>query len=123
MKYIKTVLIIVLASLSITVSAQVNSKTNYKKEDSRARIEIVKGQRTLILNSGQSTIEIKIEENIWRILDSIVVGPWGGAVKLKSTDGRNVNVAKANINSSIGLMFTAGSKCAALKKEELDALK
>ncbi len=123
MKYFKTALFIVLICLTFTVRAQVNNKTNDKKESSRARIEIVKGQRTLILNSGQSTIEIKVEENTWRILDSIVVGPWGGTVKLKSVDGRNVDVAKANVNSKVGLMFTSGSKCATLKKEELDALK
>ena len=135
MKYIKAVFIIVLASLTFTVRAQVNSKTNDKKEDSRARIEIVKGQNALVLKTGRkefpsnwrksysNNIVIAYDDDTKKILDSLVVAPWGSAIKMKDLNGYMVDVAKANVNSKVGLMFTSGSKCATLKKEELDALK
>ena len=135
MKYIKAVFIIVLASRTFTVRAQVNSKTNDKKEDSRARIEIVKGQNALVLKTGRkefpsnwgksysNNIVIAYDDDTKKILDSLVVAPWGSAIKMKDLNGYMVDVAKANVNSKVGLMFTSGSKCATLKKEELDALK
>ena len=66
---------------------------------------------------------MKIEADTWRQLDSIVDGSWGCAIKLLDVEGHRVEVAKASINSSIGLMFTSGFRCVALKKEEMDALK
>lgn len=135
MKYIKAALIIVLATLTFTVRAQVNSKTNDKKESSRARIEIVKGQNALVLKTGKkeipsnwgasysNNIVIAYDDDTKKILDSLIVAPWGSSIKMKDLDGYVVDVAKANVNSKVGLMFTSGSKCATLKKEELDALK
>lgn len=135
MKYIKAVLIIVLASLTFTVRAQVNSKTNDKKESSRARIEIVKGQNALVLKTGRkeipsnwgasysNNIVIAYDDDTKKILDSLIVAPWGSAIKMKDLDGYKVDVAKAKVDSKVGLMFTSGSKCVVLKKEELDALK
>lgn len=135
MKYIKAVLIIVLACLTLTVSAQVNSKTNDKKESSRARIEIVKGQNALVLKTGRkeipsnwgasysNNIVIAYDDDTKKILDSLIVAPWGTVVIMKDLDGYKVDVAKAKVDSKVGLMFTSGSKCVVLKKEELDALK
>lgn len=135
MKYIKAVLIIVLACLTLTMSAQVKSKTNDKKEDSRARIEIVRGQNALVLKTGKKSISsnwgpshsndivIEYNDDTKKILDSLIVAPWGSSIKMKDLNGYVVDVAKAKVNSKVGLMFTSGSKCATLKKEELDALK
>ncbi len=123
MKYFKVALFIVLVSLSYTASAQANNEVNNKKDKSRAHVQTVNGQSTLVLSAGHSAIELKIEADTWRQLDSIVDGPWGSAIKLKDVDGDKVDVAKANVNSAVGLMFTSGSKCAVLRKEDLDALK
>ncbi len=124
MKYFKTIAFIVLASISFAVTAQATTEEYTKNENSRARIETVKGQTALVMKAGRNTtIDLKIEADTWRQLDSIVAGPWGSAVKLKDVNGHWVDVAKASVNSSVGLMFTSGSKCVALKKEELDALK
>ena len=132
MKYIKAVLIIVLTSLTFTVSAQVKSKTNVKNEASRARIEIVKGQNALVLKTGRkeipsnwgasysNNIVIAYDDDTKKILDSLVVAPWGSAIKMKDLDGYVVDVAKANINSKVGLMFTSGSKCVTITKEAFD---
>lgn len=123
MKYIKVLLIIALAGVTFAVSAQSNKELN-KKDNSRAHIGNVKGQTALIMKAGHNkTIDLKIEADTRHQLDSIVAGPWGSEIKLKDVDGHKVDVAKANINSSVGLMFTSGSKCVALKKEDLDALK
>lgn len=135
MKYFKTALFIVLICLTFTVRAQVNSKTNVKKEVSRARIEIVKGQNALVLKTGRkeipsnwgasysNNIVIAYDDDTKKILDSLVVAPWGTVVIMKDLDGYKVDVAKAKVDSKVGLMFTSGSKCVVLKKEELDALK
>lgn len=124
-----------LACLTLTVSAQVNSKTNDKKESSRARIEIVKGQNALVLKTGKKSISsnwgpshsndivIEYDDDTKKILDSLIVAPWGTVVIMKDLDGYKVDVAKAKVDSKVGLMFTSGSKCVVLKKEELDALK
>lgn len=113
-----------LASATLTLSGQVNADTASRKDDAKAKVEIVKGKTFLVLKAGHNcTIDLKIEANTWRQLDSIVAGPWGSAIKLKDVDGLNVDVAKANVNSKVGLMFTSGSKCATLTKEEFEALK
>lgn len=57
------------------------------------------------------------------MIDSLVAAPWGASVKTKDLYGYNVEIAKANVNSSIGLMFTSGTKCVAITEEELKRLK
>lgn len=124
MRYIKVILFILLASATFTVSAQANADTANLKHDVRAKVETVKGHTALVLKAGRNkTIDLKIEADTWRQRDSIVAGSWGSAVKLKDVNGNLVDVTKASVNSSVGLMFTSGSKCVALKKEELDVLK
>ena len=124
MGYIKVFLSIVVACLSFTVSGQNTIDNENKKGNDRAKVETVKGQTVLVLKAGRNTtIDLKVEANTWCLLDSIVTGPWGSAIKLQNFDGHWVDVAKASINSSVGLLFTSGSKCVALKKDELDTLK
>jgi len=124
MKYLKAILFIVLASVSFNVTAQATTENNTKKDNSRARIENVRGEKVLVLKAGHNkTIDLKIETDTWRQLDSIVAGPWGNAIKLQDVDGYKVDVAKANVNSKVGLMFTSGTKCVAVTKEEYEALK
>ena len=122
MKCIKVILISLLVSLSVPVVAQAVSET--KKDDARAKVEIVKGQTALVLKAGRnSEIAMAWDNTTERTLDSLVTAPWGSAVKMKDIDGHKVDVAKANVNSKVGLMFTSGTKCVAISEEEWNKIK
>lgn len=124
MKTIKAFLSVLLVSLAVPLCAQNVNEQQNNKNNSRASIEVVKWQTALVLKSGgNSTINLKIDADTWRQLDRIATGPWGSAIKLKDVDGYNVYVAKANVNSELGLMFTQGATCCCIKKEELDRLR
>lgn len=124
MKTIKAFLSVLLVSLAVPLCAQNVNEQQNKKNNSRASIEVIKGKNALVLKAGRDvTIDLKIDADTWRQLDSIVAGPWGSAIKLKYVDGYNVDVAKANVNSELGLMFTQGATCCCIKKEELDRLR
>jgi len=115
--------------------AQTNKVQQSKNEDTRARVEVVNGQNVLVLKTGRKSqssswgmtnsadIVIIIEDNTYKILDSLVAGPWGCAMKMKDIEGHNVDVAKANVNSKVGLMFTSGTKCVAISEEEWNKIK
>ena len=122
MKCIKVILFSLLVSLSMPVMAQADAEP--KKGDARAKVEIVKGQTALVLKAGRnSEIALSWDNATERTLDSLVTAPWGSAVKMKDIDGHKVDVAKANVNSKVGLMFTSGSKCVAITKEEFERLR
>ena len=122
MKCIKVILISLLVTLTVPVIAQ--AKAEPKKDGARAKLEIVKGQTALVLKAGQnSVIALTWDNATERTLDSLVTAPWGSAVKMKDIDGHKVDVAKANVNSRVGLMFTFGTKCVAISEEEWNKLK
>lgn len=138
MKTIKLFLSVLLISFAVHLCAQnLNEPKNNKinKINSRAKIEEIKGQTALVLKTGRkeipsnwgasysNNIVIAYDDDTKKILDSLIVAPWGTVVIMKDLDGYKVDVAKAKVDSKVGLMFTSGSKCATLKKEELDALK
>ena len=96
----------------------------------------MRGQKALVLKTGRkiqsnniggttysNDIILSIDTNTWAVLDSLMNATWGSAMKMTDIYGYKVDVVKANVNSSVGLMFTSGSKCVALKKEDFDALK
>lgn len=84
----------------------------------------MKGQLALVLKAGRtSDITLKWDASLKDKLDRLVTAPWGSAIKLKDVDGSNVDVAKANVNSKVGLMFTSGTKCFAITEEEYRNLK
>lgn len=113
-----------LVCITFTMNAQTSIDTSSKKNNARAKVETVKGQTALVLKAGRNTtIDLKIESNTWRQIDSIVAGPWGSAIKMKDIDGQNVDVAKVNVNSRVGLMFTSGAKCVVITKEDYETLK
>ena len=134
MKCIKVILISLLVSLSVPVMAQTNTNQKDKKDDARAKVEVVKGQTALVLKTGRKSnqtnfgssypadIVLKLDDNTWRMLDSLVNAPWGSAIKVKDLDGY-IEIAKANVNSKVGLMFTSGTKCVAITEEEYRKLK
>ena len=83
------------------------------------------GRKADAINHGAYPVDIvlKLDGDTWRMIDSLVAAPWGASVKTKDLYGYNVEIAKANVNSSIGLMFTSGTKCVAITEEELKRLK
>ena len=122
MKCIKVILICLLVSLSVPVMAQADVEP--KKDNARAKVEVVKGQTALVLKAGRtSDITLKWDASLKNKLDSLVTAPWGSAIKMKDVDGYNVDVAKANVNSKVGLMFTSGTKCVAISEEEWNKIK
>ena len=133
MKYMKALLIVAMIAFTYPVMAQADKDA--QKNNSRARIENVRGQNALVLKTGRKTtssnwnssysndIVVAFNNEAKEILDSLISAPWGSAVKMKDLDGYNVDVAKANVNSKVGLMFTSGTKCVAVTKEEYEALK
>ena len=122
MKCIKVILISLLISQSVPVMAQADAEP--KKDDARAKVEVVKGQTALVLKAGRnSEIVLSWDTAAKSTLDSLVTAPWGSSVKLKDIDGHNVDVAKANVNSKVGLMFTTGTKCVAISEEEWNKIK
>lgn len=122
MKCIKVILISLLVTLTVPVMAQADAES--KKDDARAKVEIVKGQTALVLKAGRnSEIALSWDNATERTLDSLVTAPWGSALKIKDIDGHKVDVAKANVNSNVGLMFTSGTKCVAISEEEWNKIK
>lgn len=69
--------------------------------------------------SHTNDIVIAYNDDAKKILDSLIVAPWGSTIKMKDIYGYMVDVAKAKVNSKVGLVFTSGSKCLTLKKEDL----
>ena len=129
MKQCKLFLISLLVTLSFSLMAQTNNNPQVKKEAGKARVTIVQGQDHLVLVTGRKAsgynpnIEIALDTKAWDILDSVLSGKQKTTCKMKDVDGHNVEVALANVNGNTGLMFTSGSKCVAIIKEEFEKLK
>lgn len=109
--------------------AQNNAQNAKQKDNAKARIEIRQEKPCLVLSTDifiseeLSVIAFFIDETTWTTLDNLLVAPKGATVKMKDSRGDIVNVALANVNSQIGLMFTSGSKHIAITKEEYEGLK
>ena len=129
MNGIKTLLLVLMTTISFTMMAQTNNEPQIKKEAGKARVTIVQGQDHLVLVTGRKAsgynpnIEIALDSKVWETFDSVMFGKQNVSVKLKDVDGYNVEVAHANVNGSTGLMFTSGSKCVVLKKEDFEKLR
>ena len=129
MKKVLFALLLLFATTSFSMMAQNNVQSTAQAVNAKAKVEVRQGKQFLVLNTGVntnvelSTIMIEVNDETWSILDGVLAGPRGTAVKMKDTRGGNVDVALANVNSQIGLMFTSGSKCVAIIKEEYDRLK
>ena len=129
MKRVLFTMVFLFAAMSFSMMAQNNVQSLDQTANPKAKVEVRQGKQYLVLNTGintseaLSTITIEVNDEIWSVLDGVLAGPRGTAVKMKDTRGGNVDVALANVNSQIGLMFTSGSKCVAIIKEEFDRLK
>ena len=135
MKYKRLILFVLLMAVSFPMMAQTNKELQNKKDDSRAKIEVVNGQSALVLKTGRKSqssswgtsnsadIVLIIDASTWQQLDSLINVPYGSSIKVKDLQGYNVEIAKANVNSNVGLMFTLGTKCVAITEEEYRKLK
>lgn len=129
MKKVLFTMVLLFAAISFPMVAQNNVQSTAQAVNAKAKVEARQGIQFLVLNTGVntseelSTIMIEVNDEIWRILDGILAAPRGTALKMKDSSGSIVDVALANVNSQTGLMFTSGSKCIAITKEEYDRLK
>lgn len=124
MEYKRLIVFALFTVISFSMMAQTDKESQDKKDFSRAKVEVVKGQTALVLKAGRtSEIVMTWDNTTERTLDSLVTAPWGSAVKMKDVDGHKVDVAKANVNSRVGLMFTSGTKCVAISEEEWNKTK
>lgn len=106
-----------------------------EQEAKNAEVVVVNGQKKLVLDTGHKVrtnfnivsydnIELNSDAALWRILDSLVVAPWGGdIVRIKDIKGNNVDIQKALINEEVGVFFLSGGKLVAVTKKELTKLK
>ena len=135
MKVVKTIILVLLAAMTLPLMAQTNKDPQIKKDDSRAKVEVVNGQNLLVLKKGwkvqssnwgtsySADIVLKLDDNTWHQLESLISSPFGKIIKVKDLHGYNVEITKANVNSHVGLMFISGTKCVAITEEEFRKLK
>ena len=129
MKKVLFTLALLFAAMFFPMMAQNNVQDVKQMDSPKARIEVRQGKQCLVLTTDNfiseelSVIAIIIDDETWRILDNLLIAPKGATVKMKDLKSSVVNVALANVNSQTGLMFTSGSKCVAITKEEYDRLK
>lgn len=135
MKTLKVIIASLLVAFAVSTMAQAEAKPLNKKDDTRAKVEVVQGKNALVLKTGRRTqssnytgsnpadIVLELNDNTWRMFDSLVAAPWGASVTVKDMSGYNVLVQKANVDDKVGLMFTSGSKYVVLKKDEFEVLR
>ena len=102
-------------------------------DTNNARVVVENGKKILVLDTGSkartsfnnaSNIELNYDAALWKILDSLVVAPWGGnAVRVKDIRGNNVDIQKAMINDEIGVFFLSGGNLVAITKKDLAKMK
>ena len=123
MKSLKGVLALMLVALAVSAVAQ----TPEKKASARIRVEEKRGKEYLVLSTGRHTsdpnIEILLEDNTWRMLDSLLAAPRSASVQVKDLKGNRVDIALADVNAQRGLMFSSGIKAVAVTGKEYEALK
>lgn len=129
MKWIKIILVAFMTIATFPVMAQTNNEPQIKKEAGKARVTVVQGQDHLVLVTGRKAsgynpnIEIALDTKVWETFDSVLLGKQNTACKMKDVEGHNVEVALANVNGNTGLIFTSGTKCVAIKKEDFVKLR
>jgi hypothetical protein len=121
----KTMLIVAMSFMALPLMAQTNKGPQVVKETPKAKVVTEKGKTKLILKSGQekNDIKINVDNNTWRVLDSIVNAPYGNPFQFKDDNGYSVNVQRANVSSNNGLFFTSGSRFVAITEEDLRKIK
>lgn len=121
----KTVLVITLSLFALPMIAQTNKGPQVVKKTPKAKVVVENGKTKLVLKTGQqkNNIEINVDNNTWRVFDSIASAPYGSPYHVKGVDGYSVSVQRANVSSNNGLIFSSGSKCVAIKQDDLNKLR
>lgn len=90
----KAVLVIMLSLFALPIMAQTNKGPQVIKDTPKAKVVVENGKTKLVLKTGQqkNNIEINVDNNTWRILDSIVTAPYGSPFQVKSARGNSVSV-------------------------------
>lgn len=129
---LRNIAILLLVFMTEPIMAQTET---LEQEAKNAKVVVVNGQKKLVLDTGlkvrtnfnnvsYDNIELNSDAALWRILDSLVVAPWGGdIVRIKDIKGNNVDIQKALINEEVGVFFLSGGKMVAVTKKELTKLK
>lgn len=129
MNPLKIAVFLLVIVVSSTLMSQ-NAKAQINKASNKAKIELINGQNRLVLVTGihatessgrgryPDNIELAIDDNLWRQLDSVLASPMGSRFKTKDVNGFIVEVVHGNINSNSGLMFTSGSKFVSITKKD-----
>lgn len=114
-------LVIMLSFIALPMMAQTNKGPQVVKETPKAKVVTENGKTKLVLKTGQKkdNIEINVDNNTWRVLDSIAAAPYGSPYRVKGVDGYSVSVQRANVSSNNGLIFSSGSKFVAITQEDL----
>lgn len=129
MKWIKIILVAYMTIATFPMMGQTNNDVQVKKESGKAKITVVQGQDHLVLVTGRKAsgynpnIEIALDAKAWETFVSVLLGKQSSSAKIKDVDGYKVEVALADVNGNTGLMFTSGSKCVAITKEEFERLR
>jgi hypothetical protein len=128
----KAVLVITLSLFALPLMAQTNRVPQVVKETPKAKVVTEKGKTKLILKSGREKskissysydIEINVDSNTWRVLDSIVTAPYGNPFQIKDAHGYSVCIQRANVCSNKGLIFSSGSRFVAITQDDLKKLR
>lgn len=132
LRTMKTMFIILLGFMALPLMAQTNKGPQVVKETPKAKVVTENGKTKLVLKSGREKskisgysydIEINVDSNTWRLLDSIVNAPYGNSVQFKDVDGYSVSIQRANVDLNNGLFFYSGSRFVAITQEDLKNIK
>lgn len=132
LRTMKTVFIVVLSFMALPMMAQTNKGPQVVKETPKAKVVTENGKTKLILKTGREKskynsyscdIEINVDKNTFRVLDSIVAAPYCSPYQMKDVHGYSVSVQRANISSNNGLIFSSGSRFMAITEDELNKLR
>lgn len=121
----KTIVIVLLTFMVLPIMAQTNKGPQVVKETPKAKVVVENGKTKLVLKTGQqkNNIEINVDNNTWRVLDSIITAPYGSPYYVKGANGYSVSVQRANVSSNNGLIFSSGSRYMAITQDDLNKIK
>ena len=132
LRTMKTLFFVVLSFMALPLMAQTNKGPRIVKETPKAKVIVENGKTKLVLKSGREKskynsysydIEINVDNNTWRVLDSIVNAPFGSPFQIKDVRGYSVGIQRANVDSHNGLFFLSGSRFIIITQEDLNKLK
>ena len=97
-------LFVVLIFMALPLIAQTNKDLFVVKETPKAKVVVENGKSKLVLKSGREKydIEIFVENNTWRVLDSIASALYGSPFQFKDAPRYSVSIQRANVSSNNG---------------------